>query len=111
MDQTMDRVQDLTPEDGELPEPRMPGRELYEWLRSLVTALLIIILTFTFVVRMMGVKGPSMIPTLQDGDRLLVLDRTLAGEYRQGDIVIARKESFSNDRIFIYIGIIPFSCI
>lgn len=85
--------------DEEAPVERIPGSELYEWLRSGVTAVLIIVLTFTFVIRMMGVKGPSMIPTLQDGDRLLVLDALLAGEYRQGDIVIARKQTFSDDPI------------
>ena len=55
---------------GEVAE-RIPGREAYEWARSLVAAVLIITLVFTFAVRMMGVSGPSMIPTLQDGDRLI----------------------------------------
>ena len=78
---------------------RIPGREVYEWVRSLVAAVLIIVLVFTFLVRMMGVQGPSMIPTLQNGDRLLVLNATLVREYRRGDIVIARKQSFSDDPI------------
>lgn len=75
------------------------GRELYEWMRSLVASVLMITLLFTFVIRLMGVEGPSMIPTLQEGDRLLVLSSLLCGEYRQGDIVIARKESFSGNPI------------
>jgi signal peptidase I len=37
--------------------------------------------------------------TLQDGDRLLVVNSGLVREYRQGDIVIARKQSFSDDPI------------
>lgn len=78
---------------------RVPGSELYEWLLSIVSAVLIIVLVFTFGIRMMGVKGPSMRQTLQDGDRLLVLNAPLAGEYRQGDIVIARKDTFSDDPI------------
>ena len=75
---------------GEVTE-RIPGREAYEWARSLVAAVLIITLVFTFAVRMMGVSGPSMIPTLQDGDRLIVINAALCGTYRVGDIVIARK--------------------
>lgn len=90
---------DLDQTDEEKVEERIPGRALYEWLCSGVSAVLIIVLLFTFVVRMMGVKGSSMVPTLQDGDRLIVLDATIAGEYRQGDIVIARKTAFSNDPI------------
>ncbi len=78
---------------------RIPGAELYDWVRSLVAAVLIIVTVFTFLVRMMGVQGPSMIPTLQNGDRLLVLNATVVREYRRGDIVIARKQSFSDDPI------------
>ncbi len=84
-------------EDTERVPERMPGRELYEWISSCVSAGLIIVLIFTFGVRMMGVKGPSMRQTLQEGDRLLVLNTVR--EYRQGDIVIARKTSLSEDPI------------
>lgn len=90
------KEQNRKPEDV---EARIPGRDLYEWVRSCVTAVLIIVLVFTFVVRMMGVQGPSMRQTLQEGDRLLVLNSLLVRDYRQGDIVIARKESFSEDPI------------
>ena len=48
---------------------------------------------------MMGVSGPSMIPTLQDGDRLLIVNSLLCGDYQTGDIVIARKESFDENPI------------
>ena len=89
----------LTPEGNEEKKTGTPGRDLYDWVRSLVSAMLIIVLTFTFVIRMMGVQGVSMRQTLQDGDRLLVVDSHLVREYRQGDIVIARKLTFSEDPI------------
>ena len=89
----------LPREVAEESDERVPGREMYEWVRSLVAAVLIIVLVVTFLVRMMGVQGPSMIPTLQNGDRLLVLNSTIVREYRRGDIVIARKQSFSDDPI------------
>lgn len=85
--------------DGDEIAERISGREAYEWARSLVSAVLIITLVFTFAVRMMGVSGPSMIPTLQDGDRLIVVNATLCGDYEVGDIVIARKMSFSDEPI------------
>ena len=85
--------------DGEEIMERISGRETYEWVRSLVSAVLIITLTFTFAVRMMGVSGPSMIPTLQNGDRLIVVKSTICGDYEVGDIVIARKMSFSDEPI------------
>lgn len=80
-------------------EPAIPGRELYDWVRSCATAVLAIVVIFTFFVRMMGVQGPSMRQTLQEGDRLLVLNAPLVREFRRGDIVIARKETFSEDPI------------
>ena len=78
---------------------KIPGRDVYETVSSLVSALLAVVLSFTFLMRMMGVSGPSMIPTLQDGDRLLVVNSLLCGGYQAGDIVIARKESFSEEPI------------
>ena len=77
----------------------LPGRALYEWLSSCVAAVLGIVLVFTFFARMMGVQGPSMRQTLQQGDRLLVLNSALVGEYHRGDVVIARKSTFSDDPI------------
>lgn len=89
-----DQKLDIHEESSEEIVEKIPGRDVYETISSLVSALLVVTLVFTFVVRLMGVSGPSMIPTLQDGDRLLVVNSLLCGEYEVGDIVIARKESF-----------------
>ena len=69
-------------------------REVYEWIQALVCSVLAVVLLFTFGVRLIGVDGHSMVPTLQHGDRLLVLNSALCGGYEQGDIVVLRKESF-----------------
>ena len=74
--------------------PKEKGRELYEWIQALVCSVLAVVLLFTFGVRLIGVDGRSMVPTLQDGDRLLVLNSMLCGGYEPGDIVVLRKESF-----------------
>ena len=71
------------------------GRDLYEWVQALVCSVLTVVLVFTFCIRLIGVDGHSMVPTLQDGDRLLVTTSLLSGEYRYGDIVIIRKGSFA----------------
>lgn len=75
------------------------GRELYEWVRALVSAVTAVVLVFTFAVRMIGVDGHSMVPTLQNGDRLAVTAGLLAGTYRPGDIVVLRKDSFLDELI------------
>ena len=75
------------------------GRDLYEWVQALVCSVLAVVLLFTFVVRLIGVDGHSMVPTLQDGDRLLVLNSLWDSDYEYGDIVVLRKESFLEEPI------------
>ena len=73
------------------------SKELYEWVQALVCSVLAVVLLFTFVIRMIGVDGHSMLPTLQHGDRLLVLNSLWYDDYKYGDIVILRKEGVYND--------------
>lgn len=75
-------------------EKKSGSREVYEWVQALVCSVLAVVLAFTFGARLIGVDGHSMVPTLQDGDRLLVLNAMLCGSYEPGDIVVLRKESF-----------------
>ena len=75
------------------------GRDLYEWVQALVCSVLAVVLVFTFVIRLIGVDGHSMVPTLQDGDRLLVLNSMLYNDYKYGDIVVLRKEAFLEEPI------------
>ena len=94
-----DQKKELSEQPREEIVEKIPGRDVYETVSSLVSALLVVVLVFTFLVRLMGVSGPSMIPTLQDGDRLLVGNSLLCGDYQVGDIVIARKETFDSKPI------------
>ena len=71
------------------------GRDLYEWVQALVCSVLTVVLVFTFGIRLLGVDGHSMVPTLQDGDRLLVTTSLLSGDYEYGDIVIIQKGAFA----------------
>ncbi|MDD3347146.1 signal peptidase I [Oscillibacter sp.] len=80
-------------------EREQGGRDLYEWVQALVCSVLAVVVVFTFAIRLIGVDGHSMVPTLQDGDRLLVLNSLLYGDYRYGDIVVLRKEAFLEEPI------------
>lgn len=73
------------------------GRDRYEWVQSLVGSVLVVVAIFTFVIRMMGVDGHSMLNTLQHGDRLLVVNSMLYHDYKYGDIVILRKNGVFDD--------------
>ena len=85
-------TQEVSPEKEE-------GRDLYEWALALVCSVLAVVLLFTFVIRLIGVDGHSMVPTLQDGDRLLVLNAMLDNDYEYGDIVVLRKDTFLEEPI------------
>ena len=78
----------------------IPGRDLYEWVQSLVGSVLAVVAVFTFGIRMLGVDGHSMLNTLQHDDRLLVVNPIFYHDYQYGDIVILRKNGvFDNDPI------------
>ena len=62
------------------------GREILEWLESIVFAMVVAIFLFTFVVRLAAVEGHSMEPTLYGKDRLII--RTINYTPEIGDIVV-----------------------
>ena len=75
-------------------QEKIKGRDLYDWVQALVCSVLTVVLVFTFGVRIIGVDGHSMVPTLQDGDRLLVVNSMFYSDYKYGDIVVLTKDSF-----------------
>ena len=76
------------------------GRDLSEWIQSLVGSVLVVVAIFTFGIRMLGVDGHSMLNTLQHGDRLMVVNPIFYHDYKYGDIVILRKTGvFDNEPI------------
>lgn len=61
-------------------------RWILEWTETIVASFALVTIIFAFVARVITVDGISMEPTYFDGDRVLVT--SLAGEIRQGDVVI-----------------------
>lgn len=78
-----------------MPAKKETGRGAYELVQTLMCAVLVLVLLFTFVVRVVQVDGESMRETLQDQDLLLVLDNWLCGDFQPGDIVILQEEDFN----------------
>ncbi len=65
-----------------------------EYLHDVVYILALLLVVFTFCMRVVIVSGSSMFSTLVDGDYLLLINRPLCGELEQGDIVVASMERF-----------------
>lgn len=74
-------------------------REAYDWIQSLISALLICVLVFVFVIRVMDVHGSSMVPTLKNGDKLLVSG--LFYEPERGDVVVFKKDSYDDNKALV----------
>ena len=91
-EQPMEDLQEQTPKK----EPKNPLYDSYSLLHDLVYILAAITIVFVFFVRLVGVDGPSMMPTLQDGDYVALLSNLFMGDLEQGDVIVARKESFEN---------------
>ncbi len=90
-----ERKEDLTGEPEEQEEST--AAMLYDWVDALVYALIAIVLVFTLVIRMTGVVGSSMVPTLEEGDKLIMSNLTSAP--KAGDIVVVTKKSFRDELI------------
>jgi signal peptidase I len=65
---------------------------VYDWLESLVSALLICVLLLAFLFRTVIIIGPSMQPTFYDGNRVIISD--MFYQPKQGDVVVLRKLAF-----------------
>ena len=77
------------PPEGAEEQEKLPQEELFYWLQTLVTAIVCIVLVFTFLGRITRVVGHSMDDTLADGELLAVW--SLGYEPEQGDIVVLNK--------------------
>ena len=59
-------------DSGSSPEPEHLHAELKQFVKIIVLVLVAVVVVRTFVVQSTPVQGPSMIPALHDGDRILV---------------------------------------
>ena len=70
-------------------QEKKPPEDVFYWLNALTTALVCLVIVFTFFGRLTRVDGSSMENTLHDGQLLLV--QSLGYEPEQGDIVVLNK--------------------
>ena len=76
-------------------ERQSAGLAVCDLLEVIVTSVLIVMLLFTFVMRIAIVKGTSMTNTLHDGDKMLVW--SLGYTPKQGDIIVCQTQFFGFD--------------
>jgi signal peptidase I len=72
--------------------------DVYNTLADVVACLIFVTILFVFVIRLVGVVGQSMQPTLYEGDRLTLLSNFLY-EPKVGDIVVLKAVNFDDEPI------------
>lgn len=66
--------------------PAVRGQGMLEWYEALISAALVLVLIFSFFFRIIQVDGSSMVPTLVNGDKLIVWGAGYTPQ--RGDVVI-----------------------
>ena len=68
--------------------------DMFDWMCSIFSAILCFIIIFALFARVITVDGESMVPTLQDQQRLIVSDMFYTPQY--DDIVILYADKLVN---------------
>lgn len=89
-DAVSEQVTDDTDEEKPEKKKNSAAFELYSMLHDVIYLLAAVTLIFVFIVRLVGVKGDSMLPTLHNRDYLILESNFLYGgeELSYGDVVV-----------------------
>ncbi|MBP3313202.1 MAG: signal peptidase I [Oscillospiraceae bacterium] len=74
-------------------------KEVFSVLRDFSIILAVVTVLFVFAVRLVGVDGSSMYPTLMDKDYMLLLSNVVSQDYDRGDVVVLTVPEFSSSPI------------
>ena len=83
--------------DSKNPSGANGRTEVYDWIQCIIFALVFCVLLFVFAVRMVNVVGHSMVPTLEQNDKVVISN--LFYHPKQGDIVVLRKQTLMEEPI------------
>ena len=86
-------------EEEQLPPDVKARREAYDWIQSLMVALIVCVCIFVFCIRVIDVSGSSMNPTLYNGDKMLVSD--LFYKPSAGDVVVFKSDTYDPNKALV----------
>lgn len=81
-----DTEQDILENSFCVPQRSKFIKNCFEWIEALVTSLILVVILFTFIFRVVNVSGPSMLPNLRSGDRVVI--SSWFYKPQRGDVVV-----------------------
>ena len=84
---------------GAKPDPYASVRELYDWIYCLLFALVVCVVLFAFVFHVIDVVGSFMVPTLHNGDKMLVSG--LFYTPKAGDVIVFKKNEYDPNKALV----------
>lgn len=82
-------------------QPQNWKHAFFRDFRDVIYILVAFLLVYALCFRVVIVEGESMKQTLVDGDRILLISRTLYHNPKQGDIIVASKDSFRDGECIV----------
>lgn len=92
-----DSSKDETRQEETLPPKEAAKSTGYFWLQTAMVTLVCVLLVFTFLGQAISVVGSSMVPTLHEGDMMIV--RRIGYSPKNGDIVVLTQKGFMDEPI------------
>ncbi len=86
-------------EEELLPKDVRARREAYDWIQSLMAALIICVCVFIFLVRVIDVSGSSMNPTLINNDKMLVSG--VLYKPKHGDVIVFKSDTYDPNKALV----------
>ena len=80
------------------PELRL-RRDIYDWIMSMMIALVACLALFVFCVRIIDVSGTSMLPTLKNEDKMFVSNLLYTPE--AGDVIVFKSDSYNPNKALV----------
>lgn len=83
------------------PQRKLSRRQSFVRNLDVIYIVALILTLYMLIFRVVVVVGPSMYDTLIQGDRLVLLSSFVYTDPKQGDIIVASKESFDDGECFV----------
>lgn len=95
LEKTEEQNDDITEKQNNSDNP-FSAKSLYDWIEIFAISVAVVFVLFSFVARIAVVDGGSMLPTLTNGDKVIV--RQLFYTPKQGDIIVCQSEKYGLDK-------------